>query len=73
MPELFEGPIENILDTFRKLRARKSIFAHEMLIEKRIIQSGGTPVIEGDAAYFFYWNNSDFELLDVDPKKFKKN
>ena len=23
--------------------------------------------------WHFYWNNSDFELLDIDPEKFKKN
>jgi D-alanyl-D-alanine dipeptidase len=23
--------------------------------------------------WHFYWNNSDFDLLDIDPKKFKKN
>lgn len=64
MPELFDGPIENILEAFRRQRTKKSVFAHEMLIEKRIIQSGGTPVIEGDTAYFFYWNNSE-EVVSV--------
>ena len=59
MAELFDGPIENILEAIRRQRFRKRVFAYEMLIENRIIQSGGTPLTEGNAAYFFYRNESE--------------
>lgn len=59
MAELFDGPIENILEAFRGQRLRKRVFAYETLIEKRIIRSGGTPVIEGETAYFFFRNESE--------------
>ena len=62
MAELFDASIENILETMQKQRLRKRVFAYEMLLEKRILQSGGTPVIEGSAAYFFYRNDSGEEV-----------
>jgi len=64
MAELFDSPIDNILQSFQKQRLRKRIFAYEVLIEKRILQSGGTPIIEGDAAYFFYRNESS-EIVSI--------
>ncbi len=62
MAEVFDLPIEIILETVQKLRVRKRVFAYEMLIEKRIMQAGGTPVIEGNRAYFFYRNESEEEV-----------
>ncbi len=59
MTKLFDGQIENILEALRRQKSRKRIFAYEMLIEKRIMQSGGNPVLEGDDAYFFYRNESE--------------
>jgi enterochelin esterase-like enzyme len=59
MAELFDGPIENILETIRRQRFRKRVFAYEMLIENRIMQGGGTPITEGNTAYFFYRNEAE--------------
>ncbi len=59
MAELFDGPIENILEAFRRQRFRKRVFAYEMLIENRITQAGGSPITEGNTAYFFYRNECE--------------
>ena len=58
MTEVFDASIDKILDAVQKQRSRKRVFAYEMLIEKRILQAGGTPIIEGNTAYFFYRNDS---------------
>ena len=56
MPKLFDAPIENIIDLMRKERIGKKIFAYESLIGKRIIRHGGTPIVEGIQAFFFFEN-----------------
>ncbi len=62
MAELFDAPIDKILEELSKLRSRKRLFAYEILIEKRIMQAGGTPIVEGNTAYFFYRNESQEEV-----------
>src|SRR5438874_549813 len=56
MRKLFDEPIENIISAMQTERSGKNVFALEVQLEKRIIQGGGTPVIEGNAAYFFCQN-----------------
>jgi enterochelin esterase-like enzyme len=56
MSKLFDSSIENLIEELRRQRTGKRIFAFENLIERRIIRDQGTPVIEGDTAYFFYQN-----------------
>ncbi len=39
---------------------------------KTVMEKNGFVALETEWWHFF-WNNPDFELLDIDPKKFKKN
>ena len=39
---------------------------------KTVMEKNGFIAMETEWWHFF-WNNQDFELLDIDPKKFKKN
>ena len=65
MSKLFDTSIENLIESLRKQRIGKRIFAFESLIEKRIIRDGGTPIIEGDSAYFFYPSSENNEISVV--------
>ena len=39
---------------------------------KTVMEKNGFVALETEWWHLF-WNNPDFELLDIDPKKFKKN
>jgi len=58
MSKLFDTSIENLIDCLSRQRTGKRIFAFESLIERRIIRDRGTPIIDGDEAYFFYRNEN---------------
>ena len=53
MAELFEGPIENIIESLGRQRVGKRVFAIEAALEKRIAREGGSPIVEGNHAFFF--------------------
>ncbi|MEI8135040.1 MAG: alpha/beta hydrolase-fold protein [bacterium] len=64
MSKLFDTSIESLITDLRKQRVGKRIFAFEQLLERRIARDGGTPIIEGDKAYFFF-RSSDDEKISV--------
>ena len=63
---------DNFTDTahqdFKQLSSE--ILANRALL-KTVMERNGFVAMETEWWHFF-WNNSDFELLDIDPKKFKK-
>lgn len=64
MPELFDSSLDNIISLLAKQRFAKRIAEYEAQIEERIKLGCGTPVIEGDNAYFFY-DNPNGETVSV--------
>ena len=62
---LTENSIEVLVETLRKQRVTKKIVAAEGTIRKRISRAGGTPIIQGDIAHFFFDLDSDADIRIV--------
>jgi enterochelin esterase-like enzyme len=65
MQKLFDSSIEKIIAGLGKQRIGRRIFAFENLIEKRIIRDGGTPIVEGNTAYFLFKNEEKKKISVV--------
>jgi len=63
---------DNFTDTaHQNFKNLSSQILDNRLLLKTVMQKNGFVAMETEWWHFF-WNNSDFELLDIDPKKFKK-
>jgi len=63
---------DNFTDTaHQNFKNLSSQVLDNRVLLKTVMQKNGFVAMETEWWHFF-WNNSDFELLDIDPKKFKK-
>jgi D-alanyl-D-alanine dipeptidase len=65
----FDNFTDTAHQTFKNLPVE--ILANRSLL-KTVMEKNGFVALETEWWHFF-WNNPEFELLDIDPKKFQKN